>query len=286
MVALRIGIGLHFYSEGIKKVQNPAPYSAAFFGNAKGRFAPFFHSLIWDADGLGRFDGKATTQTWAEYRDRAISSYGLNENQQKRAKRAYEHRKGQLDTWLADNAEDIREYQLSLERRDRDRQNPDRTEVASLKGQLDTLEYELASKRRELTGPIDQMWMGYKADLHQIAGSPPRGPLSVSRPGRRWLDSESIDFVIRYFDVAIGCLLIFGLFTRTASLLAAAFLGSVIASQWPGTPGAIPVWSQLVEMLGLLVLGATGSGRFAGLDFIMGSLCRWCCPSFCRGTDS
>ena len=222
---------------------------------------------------------------WDNYRDQAIRHYGLNSDQAKEAEQIYKQRKGQLQWWLAVNRNDIREYKLGLDRRDRYHQDPQRMEVASLRGQVAKLEGELAAKRRELSGPIDMLWEGYVADIHKLGGGK-GSPLSIKKPGRRFLDSESIDFVIRYFDVALGVLLIIGLFTRTAAVLGAVFLCSVMASQWPGSPGAIPVWSQFIETLGLLAVGALGAGRFAGLDFVTGSLRQWCCPPNNQGTES
>ena len=49
----------------------------------------------------------------------------------------------------------------------------------------------------------------------------------------------------------------------------ALFLASVVATQWPGAEGAMPTYYQVVEMLALLVVAATGAGRFAGLDFFV-----------------
>ena len=67
--------------------------------------------------------------------------------------------------------------------------------------------------------------------------------------------------------------LILGLFTRVVAVAAAAFLGSVIATQWPGAYDAAPVYYQSIEMLALLVLAAFGAGRYAGLDYFIS-----CCP--------
>ena len=53
---LRIGIGVHFLSEGWTKVDDPKPFSAAFFGNAKGPLAPLYKQMVWDADGVHRLD--------------------------------------------------------------------------------------------------------------------------------------------------------------------------------------------------------------------------------------
>ena len=51
---LRIGIGVHFLAEGVTKLENPKPFSAGFFGNAKGPLASLYKNMVWDADGLYR----------------------------------------------------------------------------------------------------------------------------------------------------------------------------------------------------------------------------------------
>ena len=87
-----------------------------------------------------------------------------------------------------------------------------------------------------------------------------------------------MDRVVPWFDVAIGVCLILGLLTRPAAILGAMFLASVCASQWPLSPGAMPIYNQAVEMLALLALAAIGAGRFAGLDYFCCGLKAICCP--------
>ncbi len=287
LVALRVGIGFHFFQEGAAKLRDPRPYSAAFFGNAKGHLAPLFHSLVWDADGVARLDLAQTRITWDQYRERVARHYGFDDEQRAQAQRVYDERIGQLEAWLGDLAAEVDEYRAGLERRDQYRAEQARSQVASLKGQLQKIEDELSTQRSDLVPPVDQLWAGYQRDLAAVASSDQRerGALPLAGPGRRWIDSESIDGVIRYFDITIGLLLIVGLFTPATAVVAAAFLCTVIASQWPGTPGAMPVWPQFIEMLGLVVLAATGAGRFAGLDFFIHSFRQWCCPPR-EGTSS
>ena len=91
--------------------------------------------------------------------------------------------------------------------------------------------------------------------------------------------TETLDAVVPYFDLTVGVLLIIGLFTRPAALVAAAFLASVFFSQFPPTPGPGSTYYHLVEMLALLVLAAVGAGRFLGIDYLFGGLKALCCPS-------
>lgn len=279
LVALRIGIGLHFYREGAAKLRDPKPYSAGFLGNAKGWLAPAFHNMVWDADGVARLDQKQTEMIWDEFHVRAGKEYGFDEAQRKAAQKAFITRSGQLEWFFKTNAEEIAEYQNGLARRAKNRADPARTEVASLKGQLDRIEGDLNALKNDLIPPLDRLWSGYERDVNALATAEQRGRgyQAIPKPGRRTLDSESIDGLIRYFDVTIGVLLILGLFTRPAAIIGACFLGSVIASQWPGSAGAVPVWPQFIEMLGLVVLAAIGAGQIAGLDRFLGSLRSWCC---------
>ena len=61
-MVLRVGIGLHFYLEGATKLHDPKPFSAGFLGSAKGPFAPNYKRMVWDADGLFRFNYDATAR--------------------------------------------------------------------------------------------------------------------------------------------------------------------------------------------------------------------------------
>ncbi|MBP86388.1 MAG: hypothetical protein CMJ64_06695 [Planctomycetaceae bacterium] len=287
LVALRIGIGFHFFKEGADKLQNPKWTSAGFLGNANGPFASSFRSMVWDADGLARLDSEQTIAMWDHFRERVAARHDFNEEQAKQATTIFERRKNQLKMHLEDMSSDVREYQLGLVRRDKYRAERGRAQVASLAGQIDRIEGELRSKRAELLGPIDLMWSGYEAELNSLAASEQRRgrTVALSRPGRSGLDSEAIDGIIPCFDLTLGLLLIIGLFTRSAAIVAGLFLCSVIASQWPGTQSAISTWPQITEALGLFVIAATATGRLAGADFFVSLLRGWCCKPK-QGTNS
>ena len=287
MIALRIGIGFHFFTEGADKLHSPGWSSAGFLGSAKGRFADSFHNMVWDADGLARLDVEETKSLWDHFRERVARTYAFDDAQTKKAEEIFKRRLNQLDAHFADNDRDIEEYRLGLARRDAYRNQEDRVQVASLSHQLGSIEGELRAKRSKLLGPIDLIWTGYEGELNALAieGQRQRGPVSLDRPGRRTLDSRAIDKFIPYFDLTLGLLLMLGLFTRTAAVAAGLFLCSVIVSQWPGTVGATPVWPQLIEALALFVIAATASGRAAGVDFFVRLVTAWCCPAK-QGTQS
>ena len=279
LVALRIGIGLHFFGEGAAKLQNPKPYSAGFLGNAKGWMAPTFRNMVWDADGVARLDTGETIRIWDEFHVRAGRQYGFDDGQKKKAQESFKTRTVQLNWFIKDRKGEIEEYRGGLNRRLKHQDDLARNEVNSLRRQLARIDGEMASLRNEIVPAIDRLWHSYELDINAIATDEQRrsGYQSIPKPGRRTIDSESIDGLIRYFDITIGVLLILGLFTRPTAMIGACFLASVMASQWPGSTGAVPVWPQFIEMLGLVVLSAIGAGQIAGIDRFLGPICRWCC---------
>ena len=109
---------------------------------------------------------------------------------------------------------------------------------------------------------VGDLWASYDKSLNDIATpeQQKRGSLRLSKPEVGLLDTNTIDRIVPYFDAIVGALLILGLFTRLAAVAGAGFLFSIILTQWPGSPGAEPVYYQTIEMLGLLVLGGDGGG--------------------------
>ncbi len=285
---MRVLIGFHFFKEGADKIKNPGWTSAGFLGNAKGRFADSFQNMVWDVDGLARLDAShqlatakkdAPKPSWDDFRERVVQVYAFDDSQKKQAEEIFKRRLNQLTTHIDDYHREIDEYRLGIARRDAYRGQADRTQVASLRGQLSSIESDLETQQIDIIRPIDQIWNGYEAELNAlaVAGQQHRGPIALERPGRRTLDSKSIDKIIPYFDLTLGLLLMVGLFTRTAAVAAGLFLCIVVVSQWPGTPGAVPVWPQLIEALALFVIAATASGRVAGVDFFVALGSAWCC---------
>lgn len=272
LVALRLGIGFHFFLEGSDKINNPKPFSALFFGNAKGPLAPLYKSMIWDADGLYRLDNNTTADYWAAYGDRVVAHYRFDEDQANKVTKAVEDYNGRLAAHLGEYEDDIFEYDKQLTRRDKNLKDPTRTALASLRAHDAKIEGERNKLKAKIIPGIDAIWKDLENELNGLATVEQfkaHGRLPIGKIGRRFMDTEMVDGVIRYFDFTIGVLLILGLFVRPAALLAAGFLLTVCLSQWPGTYGAIPIYYQGIEMLALLVLAAFSAGNLAGLDFFI-----------------
>lgn len=274
IVLLRIGIGAHFLAEGWTKLANPKPFSGPFFSNAKGPFAPLYKSLVWDSDGLFRLDLEGSLEEWSAFRDQAASHYNFDDKQQKAAETTYKRFSDRLKQFLASKSDTVAEYTLWLERRDRNAADKSR-ELASLQKHDARIASETRKLWAELVPPIDQLWKDYEQDINAISTEEQwtrHGRLALGRPGSTPTDSESMDKIIPWFHIAIGICLILGLLTRPAAILAGLFLASVCLSQWPLSPGAIPIYYQAIEMLAVFALAAIGAGRFLGIDGLIGSL--------------
>jgi uncharacterized membrane protein YphA (DoxX/SURF4 family) len=280
LVALRFVIGFHFYREGADKIVSGNFSSAGFMRIAKGPFAPVFRAMIWDGEGRARLDKEATLERWNQYRQQVVDHYGFDQKQAVEAEKKLTWRAQQLESLFDDNAEDINKYLNGLDRLERYRVDSSRMGVASLRGQVDQIEQELYMMRGPWLGSINSMWAGLEEDLNGLATEEQakRGRLAIGKPGRQLMDTVFIDKIIPGFDLLVGLLLMVGLFTRLTALAGAGFLAMIIATQWPGAPGAQPAHYQAVEMVALLVLAAVGAGRFAGLDFLVNHLRLRCFP--------
>jgi uncharacterized membrane protein YphA (DoxX/SURF4 family) len=221
-----------------------------------------------------------TRNVWDLHRERVINHYGFDDGQKKKANRVYESYARQLKWFFDQNRDEIETYFAGLKRREDARRDPARKEVDSLRDQTKLWVGEMYAKRGPWLAAVDGMWRGYEEDLNAIATPEQRerGQRRLAKPGRKLLDSVFMDRVVPWFDLAVGALLIAGLFTRVASLAGAGFLCTIIATQWPGSPDAASTIYQIIEVLSMLVLAAVGAGRFAGLDCILHHACTRYCP--------
>jgi uncharacterized membrane protein YphA (DoxX/SURF4 family) len=104
------------------------------------------------------------------------------------------------------------------------------------------------------------------------------------KPGPRPSQLQKcIDLATMYGLAILGACLILGLFSRTACLLAAIFLAMtyLCVPPWPWLPVAPNtegyyafVNKNAIEMLALLALATTASGRWFGLDALLHAIFR------------
>lgn len=274
-----MGIGLHFYLEGVGKLRDRKPFAAGFFSNAKGPLAPYYKQLVWDGDGLYRLNYNYTQPYWDDYKNRIAAHYHFDESQAAKASEIFNAYVRRYAYLLNEKKEEIDQYYGELRRRDANAADPARS-LASLQSH----DARIAQDRTQLAAPvlatIDKLWKDLENDLNALATGEQykrHGRMPIGKVGRRAFDSEFMDQWIPYFDIAVGACLILGLFTRPATLAGGLFLLTVCLSQWPLASGAAPIYYQAVEMLALFALAAIGAGKYAGLDFLLGGMYRMCC---------
>ncbi len=270
LVLLRLTIGWHFYSEGLDKKQAGSWSAAPFFANAKGPYADKFKQMVWDSDGAIRRNMDESMLMMAIYRDEVVRHYGFDEKQTQVAQERYAAAVNQQKMVLADNEQDLKEYDLGVQRIKELDGDPMRDGVSSLGGQRETIRKENQDLIKPTLSEIDTLWSNYENSLNAIASADQfkaEGKLAFNKP--LGMDTETINRFVPYFDIAIGLCLLLGLFTPLAALAAAGFLASVFLSQYPPTTGPGSSNYQLIECMACLVLAGTAAGRFAGLDYFL-----------------
>lgn len=280
LVALRVGIGWHFYMEGVAKVRAGNFSSEGFLVAARGPLADKFQELIWDNQGTLRLDQEQVNAIFEDATSRAAAHFAFTEQQKTelgRLKGRYFGRDsakrwtGKLNEVYTEASEAIDKYAMGASRVAEMDQSSLWNSVSSLRGQKDTILLERKSEVRSALASVDAIWKQYEGRLNSVA-TPAQlqqsGYFRINRPGEGMLTTSVVDRIIPIFDMCVGILLMIGLLTPLAAWAAALFLVSVVLSQMPGYPGTTPTYFQAVECLALVVLATTDAGRYAGLDFL------------------
>ncbi|OHB78389.1 MAG: hypothetical protein A2V98_03280 [Planctomycetes bacterium RBG_16_64_12] len=304
LVALRLTIGWHFLYEGVWKIEHADKFSAtALMATAKGPAAPLFLAMIPDLDGRQRLDLKETegdhgqklvtsdayVNAWAALKQKVVDTYQVSDEQAAQAEKLFGLYKESLESYLADNREDIEAYFGSLERLEA-RKAAGTNGAAHEKKRIWDAEQKLRTEVKGWLSDLDGMGEEYRMALwdllddDQKALGPIRAPLSeadalpVELP---WVKTRTqlFDGLITYGLTAIGACLILGFCTRLAALGGAAFLVSVLLVQppwptiYPPAPEvvghALVVDKNFVEMIAMIVLATTAVGRWGGLDYFV-----------------
>lgn len=271
LIALRVGLGWHFYMEGVTKVRGKDFSSVGFLTAARGPLADRYQQLIWDNEGLFRLDQERVIPEFDRGAAEASAHFGFTTEQQQEADRVRRQYVSKLGDVYATADEDIYKYWQSTERIAEMDESDMWTNIASLRGQRETIKAERMAGVQDTLATVDAVWRQYEGRLNSIASEAQReaaGRYYFNRPGEGLFTARVVDRIIPIFDMVVGILLIIGLLTPVAAGAAAIFLISVILSQMPGYPGAQPTYFQVVECLALIVVAATDAGRFAGLDFL------------------
>lgn len=273
LVILRLTIGWHFHSEGSDKIRNGNWSAAPFFANAKGPYAEHFQELVWDYNGMQRRDNAFIKDWFTAFVAEANDYYSFDPKRKARANEVLANAVKTHKQLIQSYKDDLIEYDKGMEELKVLKAQADRMEVEGRAGQVASLERDIKGKLRDAMADVDALISGFETEINLIAASnqlevapPLRLPIT---PTGSMVDTSIMDKFVPYFDLAIGWMLILGLFTPVASLAAAGFLGTVFLSQFPPGPGPNSSMYQLIEGMACLVLAGTGAGRFAGLDFFL-----------------
>jgi uncharacterized membrane protein YphA (DoxX/SURF4 family) len=283
LVLLRLAIGWHFFTAGLEKIDRDSDgglrvtfTAAPFLGIAQGPFADTFKSMTpsghdWQKllavprqkKTLTAEEQKAAAENppykawqeridadWQAIADKVVEVPNLSQEQIAQARASFAAKQVELDEYLQGEAAAIADYQHELWRLDQWRAKPG---VASL-------EADMASQFHGMLDPGQQ--------LHLTTAS----AMTAATTGPEEAQLQRVNLGATVLTLAVGICLLLGLFTRTASIVGALFLVSVIATQPPWLPTAEPTINQTVELAGLLVLAGTGAGRWLGLDFFSWAL--------------
>jgi len=284
LLFLRLVIGLHFFSEGLTKIQSG--FSCAnFLKQAKGPLADHFHSLVDDYDGHFRLcinqqkeiDPRMTFAVWSDFVESAKESRDFSEEQRVEADRALDRAKTYLSNFLETNRVELlawveAETSLSGFQRDADNRYQAANQVDSLYDQVQTISTDRNKTASPWLKEVEQTWDDLEQRINQVDGTSTLGPsaLALNRP---FAEADSpqaiIDRFLPWFDVTVGFLLVIGLFSRLAAAAGIGLLIGVVATQPFWVAGVTNTYYQWIEIASLLVLIATAAGRFGGLDYFL-----------------
>ena len=275
LVTLRLAIGWHFFQEGFGKFSQDGFTAAGFFRQARGPFADNFRAMLPDLEPHVWLNQKFAKLTWNDYHQQVARKYGFSDEQNSQADKILKVHIGLLNSYFKNHADDIKRFIAGKEELEQRRYDLAHAELPSFREHIERTDSELRALPGDLVDPVKEYWRSLERQMLDIRTAEQQNQLKLSiLDNRSWINIDVIDQIVPYFTMGVGALLLIGLFTRLASVAGAGFLVMVMSTQPPWIPDAIPIWSQLFESLGMLVLATTAAGRFAGLDFFIFSLFR------------
>jgi uncharacterized membrane protein YphA (DoxX/SURF4 family) len=243
----------------------------------------------------------ALDQEWQLYLDRFVRHFGLDKDERQRAaaQAKFDQSKSETLTWMTSKASETIKPSPSGSSLKRMQTVPERLrEYDALIQELRRIEetelprFGTGSHKHylEVKGDAGRVYNDLKKDLGKQTAQMKKAlasvltdeqkrlpPLPDTRPFP-WQANGLLpwaDEIVRWGLVVSGVCLLLGLFTRTACVAGAVFLllfylAMMPMPYWPESPRAeghyILINKNIIEMLALLALATTRSGRWAGLD--------------------
>jgi uncharacterized membrane protein YphA (DoxX/SURF4 family) len=245
----------------------------------------------------------ALSDEWEAHFERFAGHYSLNQQQRQKARAVLVSQKDQTALWLLKGEKVVRksfpsgvveakqttpqrvaDYEKKLAEIDEilQKELPAFGEDVRKAG-LRNARADVARMRSELMNDLNEQTAKMHAallallDENQKQLDSPKETLSAWQFWT-WPRMELIDWGTRWLLVVVGACLLLGLFTRLACLAGACFLFMIYTAMppLPGMPEALRsegsylfVNKNLIEMIALLVLSTTSSGRWLGLDGLL-----------------
>ncbi len=279
-----------------------------FLALAKGPVSGLFYMMLPDIDGRERLkvvvdpktgknsiDGSSQTKLWEQVRQDFANRYRPTGSSDDKliqdTKKTYEKFQKQFNEYLAENADDIAAYFQSLDRFQSDAEHNELGQDAPFQKQRHWDEMmKLRGEADKWVKDIEGQERAYANSLYSLLNEEDRKidvPADTWNP-LKWDRMKQLNVMVTFSLFAIGLCLMLGFFTPLAALGGAAFMFFVVMTQ-PAFPTIFPhdppvvghallVNKDFVEAVALLVVAATGAGRWGGLDFFV---LRWFVHPIC-----
>lgn len=281
LVLLRITIGWHLLYEGLHKLHQDEFSAEGYLSQASGPLQEFFqYTVIRDFEGHDRLSPGWNAAQIDDYYGRFLGQFALDANQKQLADRIVEARKANIHGYLTnpDNAKLIADNDAAWKKL-----NEEKAKYKVHGGAApfqDQRLWEATQKLRADVRPaivwVKEQHDGLKNDLRNLLPRDQRR--DVTYPIQEQLQNP--DRIVTYACIAMGVCLMAGLFTRSAALGGAVFMGMIVASrlQWtgyymppthPAQGNALFVTKEFIELMCCIVLATLPVGRWGGLDFIL-----------------
>lgn len=220
-------------------------------------------------------DRSVNTQELESQRERDEQNILQIRNQPQRLEEILADHEDQLNYWIETNRVELLSHFNTADRlQGFERDGVNRTEAAryveSLREQVESISDDRKKKLNGWAAEVTGIWDSLEAQVNRLAVDEQADlpPYTMHRHfDQKYSFTKIVDQVIPWFDTIVGVLLIVGLFSRLASLAAAAFLASVIMTQPPWIPGTEPTYFYFIELAACLVIFSTCAGRMGGLDY-------------------
>jgi uncharacterized membrane protein YphA (DoxX/SURF4 family) len=313
LVLMRLAIGWHCFVEGMDKLHNPSWSSEAYLREATGPLAGFYRRLAGDRlleklhVGESKEPPPALAAEYDAYTEAFIAHYGLNEEQEKRARDLTRQGESKAVTWLTSETEEVQKPSPLPPPLKVPMAMPERlAEYERLLDKVEAAEHNLPSGdkdlqkrytdakadanrwRGDMKKSYDAQFASFKKSLQDVltaeqkAMPPLTGPVEL--PREAWGPLEWSDRVVEWGLVVIGCGLMLGLFSRLCSaagalLVLSFFLAMPPLPGWPEPPRVeghyLYINKTLIEALALGALAFLPTGVWAGVDALLYPLWPW-----------